>query len=78
MLAELLEARMEVADVRRASGNALAIELEHQANGGVRRGMLRTKVQYPTVGRLDVVFQVIGRLNIEPVALVWLQCVRHN
>jgi hypothetical protein len=69
MLAELLEARVEVADVRRAAGDALAVELEHEAERRVRRRVLRAEVQDPAVGRLEVVLEVVRVLDVEAEAL---------
>jgi hypothetical protein len=37
VLAQLLEARVQVADVRRAPRDPLAVELEHEAQRRVRR-----------------------------------------
>ena len=44
VLADLLEAAVQVADVRDAAHDRLAVELEHQAQHAVRRRMLRPDV----------------------------------
>ena len=44
VLADLLEAAVQVADVRDAAHDRLAVELEHQAQHAVRRRMLRADV----------------------------------
>ena len=49
VLAELFEAAVQVADVRRAADDALAVELEHEAQRRVRRGVLRAEVERPAV-----------------------------
>ena len=49
VLAELLEAAVQVADVRHGIDNRLAVECENQAQGGVRGRMLRTEIQRPKI-----------------------------
>ena len=44
VLADLLEAAVQVADVRNAAHDRLAVELEHEAQHAVRRRMLRPDV----------------------------------
>ena len=44
VLADLLEAAVQIADVRNAAHHRLAVELEHQAQHAVRRRMLRPDV----------------------------------
>jgi hypothetical protein len=58
VLAELLEAGVQVADVRRAPGDALAVELEDEAERGVRRGVLGPEVEDPAVAGVDVLVDV--------------------
>jgi hypothetical protein len=40
---------MEIADVRRAFEHALAIELKHEAQSGMRRRVLRSEIERPAV-----------------------------
>ncbi len=47
MLAELLEARVQVADVGRRLDDPLAVQFEDQAQGRMRRRVLRAEVQRP-------------------------------
>ena len=69
MLAELLEARVQVADVRRTAGDTLAVEFKHKAQSRVRRGVLRAEVENPTVWGLEVILQVVRVLDVETKAL---------
>src|SRR4029453_15354372 len=54
MFAKLLEAAVQVSDVRRGADDSFAIQLKHQSKGGMRGGMLRTEVQGPAVSRFTV------------------------
>src|SRR5262249_26315529 len=47
MFAELLESRMEVADIGCCLQDAFAVELENQAKCGVCSGMLGTEIERP-------------------------------
>ena len=78
VLAELLEARMQVPDVRRAAGDALAVELEHEPEGRVGRRVLRTEVQDPAIGGLEVVLEVVRVLDIKAEAFAGGNGVRHR
>ena len=49
VLADLLEARMQIADVGHGVDHPFAVELQHEPQGGVRGGMLRAEVQRPEV-----------------------------
>ena len=44
VLADLLEAAVQIADVRNAAHHRLTVELEHEAKHAVRRRMLRSDV----------------------------------
>jgi hypothetical protein len=52
MLAEFLKAGVQIPDVRRASRDSLAVELKHEAERGVRGGMLGAEVQRPAIATL--------------------------
>ena len=49
ILAELLEAGVQVADVGHRLDDGFAVEGEDEAQGGVRGGVLRTEVEGPQV-----------------------------
>ena len=49
VLADLLEAAVQIADVGHRIDDALAVELQHQPQRRVRRRMLRTEVERPQV-----------------------------
>ncbi len=49
VLAEFLEAAVQVADVRRAADDAFAVEFQHQAQRGVRGRVLRAEIERPAV-----------------------------
>ena len=49
VLAELLEAAVQIPNVRRAADDRLAVQLQHQAQRRMRRRMLRAKVQRPKI-----------------------------
>jgi hypothetical protein len=49
MLAQFLEAAVQVADVRNGIENFFAVEREHEPQRGVSRGVLRAEVQRPDV-----------------------------
>jgi hypothetical protein len=49
VLPQLLEAGVQIADVGNGIDDSLAIELEHEAQRGMGRRMLRTKIQAPQV-----------------------------
>ena len=55
VLAQLLEAGVQVADVRDAALDRLAVELEHQPQHAVRRGVLRADVDQHVLGAEVVV-----------------------
>ena len=78
VLAQLLKARMQISNVRRHARNALAIQFQHHAQCCVRGGMRWTKIQYPSIGRLDMVLQVVRIFDIKAVGLVGRQCVGHG
>ena len=59
VLAELLEARVQIADVGHGVDHALAVELQHQPQRRVRGRMLRTEVERPQVILRLVVGQVV-------------------
>src|SRR5690606_19982410 len=69
--AELFEARVQVADVRRAFDDALAIELQHQAQGGMGGRVLGTEVERPAIFR-------IGSGLIQQFRFGGSKCVRHE
>jgi hypothetical protein len=78
VLAELLEAAVQVADVRRHPHHALAVEFEHDAQRRMGGGVLRTEVEHPAIGRVDVILEVLDRLDVDVVAFDWLDGVRHR
>ncbi len=49
MLAELLEAGVQIADVGKGIDHALAVEHQHDAQRGVRGRVLRTEIERPQV-----------------------------
>ena len=67
VLAELLEAAVQVADVRRAAGDPLAVELEHESKRGVGGRVLGAEVQDPAIRGADVILEVLGRVEIDVV-----------
>ena len=67
VLAELLEAAVQVADVRRAASHPLAIEFEHDPQRRMGRGMLGSEVQDPAIRGSDVVLEVLGGVEIDVV-----------
>ena len=77
VLGELLEAAVQVADVRVRPHHPLAVELKHDPHRGVRGRMLGTEVQDPAVGGVDVIVEVLGGLDVDVEALVGLQRVGH-
>ena len=78
VLAELLEAGMQVADVRGAARDAFAVELEHEPQGRVGRRVLRTEVQHPPIGGLKVILEVVRVLDIKAEAFAGGNRVRHR
>ncbi len=64
VLAELLKARVQVADVRHAADDALAIQFQHQAQGGVGGGVLRPEVERPAVAGLRLGVEVGRRFDV--------------
>src|SRR5688572_18559245 len=50
VLANFLEPAVQVADVRDAAHDSLALELEHQPQHAVRSGMLRPEVDEHVIG----------------------------
>ncbi|XHC25835.1 hypothetical protein ABWH91_00220 [Phycisphaerales bacterium ac7] len=78
VLGQLLEARVQVADVGGAAGDPLAVEFEDEAEGGVGRGVLRAEVERPAVAGVDVSLEVVEGLYIGVVALIGLDGVRHD
>ena len=62
MLAQFLEAAVQVADIGNRIEDSFTIQRQHQSQRGVRCRMLRTEVQRPdvfTFGRFR--FQIINR-----------------
>ena len=65
----LLEPGVQVSDVRTAFAHHLTVEVEHQAEHPVRRGVHRPHVQFHgAVADLDEVDGVEARLDAEPLA----------
>ena len=69
VLAELLEAGVQVADVRRAMDDALAVEFEHEAQRRVRGRVLRAEVERPAIPsisaeQLGAVSLLVGRRHL--------------
>ncbi len=69
VLADLLEAAVQVADVRDAAHDRLAVELEHEAQHAVRRRMLRPDVDEHVLA-LELRLQRRRRLDGDDVAAV--------
>ncbi len=70
VLADLLEAGVQIADVRHGVDDALAVELQHQPQRRVRGRVLRAEVQRPQVVLRLVVSQIVSfelrqRLTVE-------------
>jgi hypothetical protein len=55
---------VEVADVGRTAGDALAVEFEDQAERGVGGGVLGAEVQDPAVAGVHVTGEVLGGFDI--------------
>ena len=49
MLADFLEARMQIAHLRQGIDHPLSLQLEHQTQRGMRGRMLRAEVERPEV-----------------------------
>ena len=73
-LGELLEARVQVADVRHRPHDPLAVELHHDAERRVRRGVLGAEVERPAVAASAPALRVhVGRglgINIQGLEVV--------
>ena len=61
-----------------AAGDALAVELEDEAEGGVGGGVLWPEVEDPAVAGVDVVVEVVDVVRVGRDALVGLEGVRHG
>ena len=59
MLADLFEARVQIADVGHGVDHPLAVELQHQPQRGVRRRMLRPEIERPQVILRLVVGEIV-------------------
>ena len=77
VLAELLEAGVQVSDVWCAAGDALAVEFEDEAEGGVGRGVLGPEVEDPSVAGVDVLGEVLGGVCVDGEVVVGLEGVGH-
>ena len=78
VLTELLKARVQVTDVRRTPCNPLAVEFEHDPKRRVGRGVLRSKIEHPTIFRPKVVLQILGRFDVETKGFFRLKRVGHG
>ena len=78
VLGELLEAAVEIADVRRDPDDALPVQLEHDTERGVRGRMLRTEVENPPVRCVGMLIEVLGGLDVDVVAFVRCERVGHR
>ena len=78
VLAELLEAGVEVPDVGADPDDALSVQNEDDAQRGVGGGMLRPEVEHPPVHRVRMVAQVIRGIDVDVETLVRLERVRHR
>ena len=75
VLAQLLEARVQVTDVRDAAPHRLAVELEHQPEHAVRRGVLRPDVDQHVLGAEGLVEMA---RHLEFAGVLQLHAERHR
>ena len=69
---------MQISNVRRHARNALAVQFQNHTQRGVGGGMRGSKIQNPSIGRLNMVLQVIRIFDIKAVGLIGRQGVRHG
>jgi hypothetical protein len=78
VLAQLLEAGVEVADVGGGPGNPLAVQFHHHAEGGVHGRVLGTEIEHPAVRGVHVVLEVVDGFEIDIESLVCFKAVGHG
>ena len=78
MLAELLEAAVEVSDVGDGPHDPLAVQFKDDTEGGVGGRVLGTKIEYPPIRGLNMILEILGGLDIEVVALIGLEGIGHG
>ena len=78
VLTELLEAAVEIPDVRGRPDNPLAIKLKHDPKGRMGCRVLRTEVQDPPVTRRRTILQIVQTIGIDVPCFGWLKLIWHR
>ena len=65
MFAQLLKPRVQVANVRRGSGDAFTVQFQHHTEGGVGGQVLGTPVEHPPFGGVFPVIQIRGVFDVD-------------